>query len=244
MLAITKDMIDQETGQREFLITGKNNFLEPYREGKKKVVGHINALHNLIDHAYDREEMLEDINQFMALITEWNKEIATPYIKSRQKGKGNINIQDMIEKQVEGKEQFDDMQKILARMEKNFNQAYNDEGGKLVLAISKNLIDHEQGLHGYLLTGKESFLTPYRMSQREIIKNITDLKKIISTAYDIHKARQMVDDIEELAQQWLTAAAEPEIRARIEMDKIQITMADVTKLIEAETGKNIIDKLR
>ena len=36
--AMAKSMVDQETGQRGFLITGKDEFLEPFYLGQKEMV--------------------------------------------------------------------------------------------------------------------------------------------------------------------------------------------------------------
>jgi len=56
--------------------------------------------------------------------------------------------------------------------------------------------------------------------------------------------RNDINKLERLAERWLKDAAKPEIAARREMNQSSTSMKDVQALIEAATGKNIMDALR
>ena len=67
---------------------------------------------------------------------------------------------------------------------------------------------------------------------------------MIDNAYNTHKVRRLIQQVETLAARWRQKAALPEIEIRKNIDDSTATMRDVIALIEKETGKNIIDQLR
>jgi signal transduction histidine kinase/CheY-like chemotaxis protein/CHASE3 domain sensor protein len=247
VVAIAKDMVDQETGQRGYLITGVQSFLEPYNQGQKELKKNIESLHSIIDKAYDRKQMLLDVEQLEKLSRKWNDDIAVPAMALRAEVNAGRASQQQIQaiiQKAEGKKIIDDMRKILAHMNTAFYIANNTDGQKFIVSITKSLVDRETGIRGYLLSGKDSFLEPYRNGQTYIKKEFSNVKTLINNAYNIHQARRIVNNIQDLANEWLEQAAQPEISARDEMNKTTTTLADVIILIEKETGKNIMDQLR
>ena len=54
---IEKLLLDMETGQRGFLITGSDEFLDPYRDGIEDLKNNFTALRILIADAYDVPDM-------------------------------------------------------------------------------------------------------------------------------------------------------------------------------------------
>ena len=247
VVKVAKDMVDQETGQRGFLITGKESFLEPYYLGKKTLVTHIEALNDVVDRAYDRGEMNKHIEKLSQLTSLWNNTIAIPGMKLREKVSNGKALHKDIELSIstgKGKKIFDNMRHILEQMNNAFLLARNQSGQLYILAITKNLVDHETGHRGYSLTGKKIFLEPYEQGKIDIQKNLTSLRNTVFNAYDVHKVRRMIATVNDLGKEWNEEAAIPEIAARVEMNKIKVTMEDVTKLVEAKVGKNIIDAIR
>ncbi|MCP4088706.1 MAG: hypothetical protein GY746_02790, partial [Gammaproteobacteria bacterium] len=79
-----KNIIDMETGQRGFLITGKHNFLKPYEDGKKNYKNGINKLYDLISDNPSQQKKIADIDKS---INDWLEKAAYPEIKVRN----NIN---------------------------------------------------------------------------------------------------------------------------------------------------------
>jgi len=79
-LKIEKVIIDMETGERGFLITGKDDFLEPYYSGKNDRIAIINTTKYLVS---DNPSQLDRIVEIDALITQWENEAAIPAINTR-----------------------------------------------------------------------------------------------------------------------------------------------------------------
>jgi CheY-like chemotaxis protein/signal transduction histidine kinase/CHASE3 domain sensor protein len=247
VVKIAKDMVDQETGQRGFLITGDKQFLAPYHAGQKSFKQNVEALNHVVDRIYNRESMLSKIDQLKTLTQKWHQEVAIPEIKLRKKlGQNGVSHTMIAERTAlsEGTAIFDQTKKVLAKMDEAFKNAKNKEGERLVLALSKNLVDKETGQRGFIITGKESFLKPYKTGVHAFEKNIKRLESLVGRAYDPHKVRRMVGHVSVLSNKWASKAAMPEINARIEMNKAKITFSDIQSMVAAGTGKDIADKIR
>lgn len=90
--ALGKDMVDQETGERGFLITGKDSFLEPFRSGQKALQEHLESLYQIMDNAFDRENMKKEVNSLEKLALQWTLGAAQPEIKARTRRPIRRNI--------------------------------------------------------------------------------------------------------------------------------------------------------
>jgi len=247
VLAISKDMVDMETGERGFLVTGEENFLEPYHNGQVSLNDNIHRLNQLIDNAFDRKEMVKDVQQVEMLSLQWLQKAGEPEIVLRKEVTlGNKRFVDMERALSDetGKNILDRLRQVLKRMNERFVTAHNLQGQNLIIAIGKDMVDQETGQRGFMLTGKEQFLTPYEAGQVSLTQNIAALKYLLQNSYDIAPMRREVDKVERLAKEWLDKAGGPEIMAREEMNAHSVTMKDVTRLIEQETGKRIMDNIR
>jgi len=82
---IEKCMADREDGQRGFLITGKDEFLEKYTAGEqKKLPENFARLRAIVSERGRDDELSERINQLEQLTHEWTKEAAEPEIAARR----------------------------------------------------------------------------------------------------------------------------------------------------------------
>ena|GEM_PF-557475 len=79
-VSIGKDMVDMETGQRGFLITGKEDFLEPYEAGKRQLEVDIKRLRTIL--AGD-QRVLSILNKVESLANDWFEKGAIPEINAR-----------------------------------------------------------------------------------------------------------------------------------------------------------------
>ncbi|MDF1796367.1 MAG: CHASE3 domain-containing protein [Coxiellaceae bacterium] len=247
VMAIAKDMVDQETGQRGYLITGKENFLEPYYQGQKNLNKHINEINSIVDRAYDRKQLLLDVEQLQMLSTKWNDDVAVPAKALRAEVNAGRASHQQIQAMVaaeKGKTIVDQMRKILNRMNGEFSQADNKDGQNIVLAITKNIVDMETGIRGYLLSGKDSYLQPYRSGIKGFNQQLKAVKDLVDKAYNVHKVRRQIAEVKFLANEWLLKAAQPEIAARKEINANKSSIDDVIALVEMGTGKAIFDKIR
>ena len=73
-------LIDMETGERGFLITGKDEFLEPYHRGRKELASLTAATKALVRDNPIQVDRMEDIE---AAIDKWLNTVAQPQIEAR-----------------------------------------------------------------------------------------------------------------------------------------------------------------
>jgi len=247
LLKISKNLVDMETGQRGYLITGLDEFLEPYNDGKLQLDDHVRQIHAIIDNAYDRQIMAKNIAAVDTLATQWLTLAGDPEIKIRREvNAGTKTYQDIERKisQKQGKNILDSLRIRLSDMNNSFNRAHNQHGEILLLAIAKALVDQETGQRGYLITGNDDFLEPFINGQNDFQTNIEALQTLVANAYDMNAARRTIDKIELLAKDWLNLAGMPEIQARKEMNENSTSLKDVVALVEVQTGKEIMDEIR
>lgn len=104
--SLVGSMIDQETGMRGFLVTGKDEYLEPYISGQQNFKALIFDTKELVNDNEDQVKKLVEIEQ---LANEWRTNIAEVYIQKRRKVKSyaGINQLEEIVKGGEGKQYMD-----------------------------------------------------------------------------------------------------------------------------------------
>lgn len=81
---VAKAMVDQETGERGFLITGREEFLGPYEAGQELFKVGIRGLYELNSNAYDIADMKRNIDEIEKLTEEWIEKAAYPEIAARE----------------------------------------------------------------------------------------------------------------------------------------------------------------
>ena len=83
--AILMDMINQETGQRGFLLSGKETSLAPYNDGKKSFTQDVIALNKHWDNvSYQASTVKKLMNNAVQLATDWDNDAAIPEIEARR----------------------------------------------------------------------------------------------------------------------------------------------------------------
>lgn len=108
--------------------------------------------------------------------------------------------------------------------------------------ITKLLVDMETGERGFLITGNPIFLEPFDNAIKVWSTKLDNIKVLVS---DNPEQVERINQIITLHQQWLIQAADKEIAARKRVKNTELSsMAEVILLIEAQTGKNIIDRIR
>lgn len=103
---IQEDALNMETGQRGYLLTGDESFLEPYITGLRDYQSHFKEIKLLLS---DREA-LDAINAAEEILNKWRVDVAEPFIKMRRSldntPKNLKKISDLVS-QKKGKAYFD-----------------------------------------------------------------------------------------------------------------------------------------
>jgi signal transduction histidine kinase/CHASE3 domain sensor protein/CheY-like chemotaxis protein len=243
---LAKNILDQETGHRGFLITGKEEFIKPFIEGQKEFQVSLLSLHLLVDNAHDRLSTITNINVLEELAKNWLKEAGLVEIEMRrQVDKGHLTQKELEDTvaQGKGKSILDKMRKIIDNMDIMFSKAENDKAKNFLLHLSKAIIDQETGQRGFIITGKESFLEPFYLGQKNFKRAAIDLRQLNSKAYDIDHMLNDINQLEGLVKKWIEKAVVPEMAARRKINQDAISMNNIQSLIETGMGKIIIDQL-
>lgn len=103
------------------------------------------------------------------------------------------------------------------------------------------VVDMETGQRGFLLTGDEVFLEPYKQAIRVWDEKLTTLSQQVS---DNPEQVLLLKKIDNLLQTWLITAGRHEIEQRRLVQSGEASLDTVIELIHKETGKNLIDQLR
>ena len=94
-LELAKLLVDMETGERGFLITGKEEFLEPFHAGIKKFNVLLAVEKKLVSDNPPQVALLEKIGQ---LHDEWLKQASEPEIaKRREANKATVSAEHLQE---------------------------------------------------------------------------------------------------------------------------------------------------
>jgi len=78
-----KLLLDMETGFRGYLLTGKQNFLDPYNRANATVVSALNQLKQLVA---DNPSQVQRVDELMVQYQQWKQQVV-PAIARRQQGK-------------------------------------------------------------------------------------------------------------------------------------------------------------
>lgn len=106
--------------------------------------------------------------------------------------------------------------------------------------VTAAAVDMETGMRGYLLAGKEEFLSPYTSGAKAADGRITDLQETVS---DNPRQVARLDDIAKTLGQWRSEVVEPMIALRREIGDAE-TMNDMARLVGEARGKVFFDRMR
>ncbi|MBV1883349.1 MAG: CHASE3 domain-containing protein [Pseudomonadales bacterium] len=250
-LLVKKNIVDQETGQRGFIITGDESFLEPYNSGNKMLRTTISELRNIALQSFDIDTTLQLINEIDINVKKWVNDVANPKLELRKSLDTDTDTDtdrlssfkklmgDNLDKAV-----LDTISLQQEALNRIFIRAENKVALRISIAISKDLVDMKTGERGFIGTGKKEYLQPYEQGIKNIHNHIAELKDLVNSGYHAQIMLEKIDTIRVKADEWREKSGKPEILLRRELDKGGASMHDVTLLIERETGKLIIDDIR
>lgn len=111
--AILAAAVDMETGTRGFMLAGKDDFLEPYINGRKKF---FDKIHQLKETVSDNPAQVARLSEAEKLIKEWNEKVTDPAIEMRRKVGTSYTMDDIakLEGEGRGKKYFDAFRALMA----------------------------------------------------------------------------------------------------------------------------------
>ncbi len=107
-------------------------------------------------------------------------------------------------------------------------------------AIVASAVNMETGMRGYLLAGKENFLTPYKDGEKAFYDQIATLQETVS---DNPPQVVRLKEVKNTLKAWQKDVTEPNIQLRREIGDAE-TMNDMADLVGEARGKVYFDKFR
>lgn len=234
-------MVDMETGQRGFMVTGIDEYLEPYNDGNVRFDRLIKKGQGLTS---DNPAQIKRWREVAGLKAQWLQEVAQPEIEARRQvslgATATTNFKTISARTV-GKDIFDGIRGVLANLEAKFQQANSTQGAHLITSLTLDLVNMETGQRGFLLTGKEESLEPYNDGQRSFKQNI---EKLGLSLRGTSVTRDQTLELQSRVNNWLSKAAQPEIDARRDMNRFSTSIDDIATMMEQGKGKSLMDTIR
>jgi len=127
--------------------------------------------------------------------------------------------------------------KLLSIEETNHMTNHTHEVLAGTASVMAAMVDQETGVRGYLVSGDDRFLEPYRAGQRAYAKAFSEVKALTA---DNPAQQSRLAELDRLAQSWRTDAAEKEIAL---MGKAE-TQAQARAIEASGAGKASMDGFR
>ncbi|WP_043994520.1 CHASE3 domain-containing protein [Moritella sp. PE36] len=256
--------VDMETGMRGYLLAGKADFLTPYKNGEQTFNTLTGSLSETVSDNPAQVALIKDIK---STIYEWQKNVTEPVIALRTEIGNAQNMDDMADLigQAQGKKYFDKFRAQLATFiererklmteRKEYAQNSNNieelrelsnrvEHTYRVIATAQAIIaaavDMETGMRGFLLAGKDEFLTPYINGKEQFSSLISQLSNTVS---DNPAQVMLLGSSKATIDNWISAVVEKQIALRRSIGDAK-TMNDMADLVGEAKGKVYFDKFR
>ncbi len=240
---LVADMVNMETGMRGFLVGGKENYLDPYYQGKGEFNKILTETKELVS---DNPEQVSRLETIGLLAKQWDEKAAIIQIDLKKEANKGAEAEELfknLRERIVGKQIFDEMRVIISNIDSEFDRVNSIEGKYIIQSILLDLINMETGQRGFLLSGQEESLGPFNQGFKSYKSNSKLLEKFISKNNTRITTNQVLE-LEKKVSNWMNAAANPEIEARREINRYPITMDDVSSLIAKGVGKEFMDELR
>jgi methyl-accepting chemotaxis protein len=262
--------VDMETGMRGFLLAGKKEFLEPYNNGKSNFKKILEDLKKTVSDNPAQVQLLEEISsnigEWNSLITEPAIKLRNDVVA----GKKTIDDVVQLVAKGQGKSYFDKFRSQIATFierEEKLIQTRHANALAMSQKTSDNLkslektngwvdhthvviqyamrleaaaVDMETGMRGFLLAGKEDFLTPYNNGQTRFSKLVVELKETVS---DNDAQVTLLDEIDIVIKKWIEEVVSKNIELRRQIGDAK-TMNDMAKLVGEGRGKTYFNTFR
>ncbi|WP_426752454.1 methyl-accepting chemotaxis protein [Myxococcus sp. Y35] len=168
------DLADLETGQRGFLITGDERFLEPYTSARVSFGQNLNRIRELTTDSPQQQERIQEIRD---LLQQWLSQHLEATISQRREvkaGRADLNALFDVERGARGKEFADRLRTLfseVANEETTLQAKRTEEVNKLVALLYDTLVFG--GALGVTLAGLLSFFLT-----RSIVRPLTEAVQV------------------------------------------------------------------
>lgn len=269
-LELVSSALDMETGMRGYLLTGEENFLEPYQDGMQKTFKLIEGLKETVS---DNPPQVERMERIGSILERWNRNIAQENIELRRSIGAAASVEDLSVRlsRGEGKQYFDTFRshidafiekevEILTQRHGEFTSTMNNAQGNFenlrtgldFVTHTRDVMDHaekllsealnmETGIRGYMLTGQESFLAPYFAGQKTFRKTVSNMKILLEEQPEQLKRVEVAN---QFIKNWDKMFGQPGLELRTRVNQGKATFDEIEAFSDLAKGKKQFDDFR
>ncbi len=267
-------ILDMETSLRNYLLSGGQESLSSYITAKSTFANQFKTLLTLVNDNAAQVDRLGKIQQTIQIWTEQVAEPAIQLRDDvNDKKKDITEIYSLLQNNPD-KQKHETFQKLVEAFtlteqtlrtfrQKNTVEAEMavkdnvtkvsklrqevDQTNKHILLASSLLtaaMDMETGMRGFLLTGIESYIAPYKAGKNQFASKVSRLEGAFEGAFEEDtKTAQHLTAAVQIMQTWQQSVAEPLIALRREITGAK-TMDDMARLVGEAEGKQYFDQFR
>ncbi len=233
-------VINMDADVHTFLILGKEELLQPFVKSQEEFEHIIAELRKQIGHNAEQTELLGKIH----LVTkQWLDEFTQLALMKRREfttgAKDLADLQNFVGSGV-GKILTDEIRLNISKLREAMVSKGDKEAENHLLDILNNLSESEASLRGFLLSGKEEFLEPFRHVQKQVNKHLEEFEEHLKDDVDNQKYLQQ---IKSLFVQWNEKAATPALAIRYEINKTKTTFKDIQDFLGRNIGIKYMNEL-
>lgn len=135
---VAKSVIDIETGQRGFVITGNENFLSPYYEASQNLNTYLNSLDSLTKQSPSQQARITEVRAIISQQLKWTASVIETRKTDFEKSRAIISIG-------EGKKRTDAIRDIVKNIQLEERKVF-EEGNAISVSNLKRLQDSLTGM--------------------------------------------------------------------------------------------------
>jgi len=236
---LEKLMVDMETGERGFLITGNEDFLEPYNNSQTEFAAVDTRLHEMTrDPAQEaRLDEVEDLRQEWTVVAE---ELIAMRSEVHIEDITGVNLAASFDASEELAQVSQSLDIIDAMMVSELGSSTPDITKVTYLYnLSASIQEMRSGLQGYLVSAEEGLLADYNTAQQAFATNRDAFTRIANST-----ERSQIDQVNTLLQAWISGPATDQIAVRADMAVDQVTFSTMVERVNRGDGKTIFDQTR
>lgn len=203
---LTEELLNLETGERGYLITGKDEFLEPYQSALISFEATLNKTANLVS---DNPVQVRNLKRIEELVDRWLKEAAAKEILLRKEISVRSTEVEEMEALLEtgvGRAVIWQMMAELDSLGTIFAEAREKEASSAVRSTTSSLMTQEVFMLEFLATGAPKSLEASEAGRADFDMGLKGLVKIVERWFDSDALRRSYRELQELFSEWKNAS--------------------------------------
>jgi len=235
-----KVLIDIETGERGFLLTGNESYLTPYISGKEEFEKTVALVQDLVKTNPGQSEQIKKIHE---IEDEWYEKISTPLIENRKKMVANNAEPEQLEALLSAPEHHKIIEQLHLKLQElriNMQTKMDKDGEILALSLTHAIADQKEKLSSFLAYSHHlEPLEIYYTAQNNTGIQLTQIERYVAQESINFN---LANEIKALLIAWTDQFINPIINLKKKAIENDLLMHHIIESIES--GKQYTDQLR